>query len=110
MEENLNLHSAGQFPTSEYLSSVVYSGHPLYGTAALGRPSLSSGAQRLIDVLDGMGDDEILHCQAWGGVNVLAEVLFHVQKNRVPYEFDRFVKKIRVYTISDQDNTGPWIR
>ena len=57
-----------------------------------------------------MGDDETLHCQAWGGVNVLAEVLFHVQKNRVPYEFDRFVKKIRVYTISDQDNTGPWIR
>ncbi|GAB1738140.1 hypothetical protein NU219Hw_g2671t1 [Hortaea werneckii] len=110
VEDNLNLHSAGQFPTSEYLSSIVYSGHPLYGTEALGRPNLSSGAQRLIDVLDGMGDDEILHCQAWGGVNVLAEVLFHVQKNRVQYEFDRFVKKIRVYTISDQDNTGPWIR
>lgn len=72
--DNLNLHSDGEFPTEEYLASSVKSGHPVYGTAAIGKP-LSSGAQRLIEVLDGMPDDEILHCQAWGGTNVLAEAL-----------------------------------
>lgn len=107
---NLNLHSAGGFPKSEYLSSVVKAGQPVYGTAALGRSNMSSGAQRLIDVVDGMGDEEILHCQAWGGMNVLGEALFYVQRSRVPYELDRFVNKLRVYSISDQDNVGPWIR
>lgn len=108
--DNLNRHSAGSFPTSEYLSSIVHSGHPVYGTAAIGKSPLSSGASRLIDVADGMGDNEILFTQAWGGVNVLAEALFHVRATRPQIELDRFVQKLRVYTISDQDNAGPWIR
>ncbi|KAK4506637.1 hypothetical protein PRZ48_000369 [Zasmidium cellare] len=108
--DNLNRHSAGEFPTSEYLSSIVKAGHPVYGTAAIGKSPLSSGASRLIDVADGMGDDEVLFTQAWGGVNVLAEALFHVRATRPQIEIDRFVKKLRVYTISDQDNAGPWIR
>lgn len=109
-QDRLNLHSAGHFPSSTYLSSIVYSGHPVYGTAALGKPHLSSGAQRMIDVVDGMPDDEILHCQAWGGVNLFGEVLHYISEHRVKYEVDRFIKKLRIYTISDQDNVGPWIR
>ncbi|KAK5131227.1 hypothetical protein LTR08_001196 [Meristemomyces frigidus] len=108
--DNLNLHSAGGFPTAEYLSSVVKAGQPVYGTAALGMANMSSGAQRLIAVVDGLADDEMLHMQAWGGVNLLGEVLFFVQRTRVPYELNRFLNKLRLYTISDQDNVGPWIR
>jgi len=107
--DNLNLHSDGVFPTEEYLSSIVYSGHPVYGTAAIGKP-LSSGAERLIDVLDGMPDDGILHCQAWGGTNVLGEALAHVRSTRTQLDQEKFYKKIRVYAISDQDNSGVWIR
>lgn len=102
--DNLNLHSAGQFPTEDYLLSVTHSGQPVYGTAALGMSPLSSGAQRMIDVVDGMADDDMLHVQAWGGVNLLGEVLFHVQRSRVQYEIDRFVKKLRLYTISGMQN------
>lgn len=108
--DNLNRHSAGSFPTSEYLSSIVKAGHPVYGTKAIGKSPMSSGATRLIDVVDGMGDDEILFTQAWGGVNVLAEALAHVRSTRAQIEIERFLKKLRVYTISDQDNAGPWIR
>lgn len=107
--DNLNRHSAGGFPTEEYLSSVVRSGHPVYGTAAIGKP-LSSGAERMIEVLDGMDDNEILHCQAWGGANILGEVLAHVRNTRTQLDQDRLYKKIRVYTISDQDNAGMYIR
>ena len=64
----------------------------------------------MIDVVDGMADDEVLHTQAWGGINVLGEALFYVQRTRVPYELNRFISKLRVYSISDQDNVGPWIR
>jgi hypothetical protein len=107
--ENLNKHSAGEFPTEEYLTSIVKSGHPVYGTAAIGKP-LSSGAGRLIEVLDGMADDAVLHCQAWGGTNVLAEVLAHVRSSRTMYDQEKLYAKIRVYAISDQDNSGIWIR
>lgn len=107
--DNLNSHSAGTFPSTTYLSSIVKSGHPVYGTAAIGRP-LSSGAAHLIAVLDGMPDDSILHCQAWGGVSVLGEALAHVRSTRTQYDLEKFTRKIRVYTISDQDNAGVWIR
>lgn len=108
--DNLNKHSSGKFPSADYLSSIIKTGQPVYGTAAIGKSPLSSGATHLIDVVDGLDEDEILHVQAWGGVNTLGEALYHVRATRVPYELDRFVKKLRVYTISDQDNVGPWIR
>jgi hypothetical protein len=107
--ENLNRHSAGKFPTEGYLTSIVKSGHPVYGTAAIGK-ALSSGAERLIEVLDGMAEDAVLHCQAWGGTNVLAEVLAHVRSSRTAYDQEKLYAKIRVYAISDQDNSGVWIR
>jgi hypothetical protein len=108
--DNLNIHSAGGFPTSEYLSSVVKAGQPIYGTAALGLANISSGALYLISVVDGLAADDILHVQCWAGVNLLGEALFYVQRTRVPYEFSRFINKLRIYSISDQDNVGPWIR
>lgn len=107
--DNLNLHSDGVFPTEEYLTSIVRSGHPVYGTAAIGKP-LSTGAERLIEVLDFLPDNETLHCQAWGGTNVLAEALSHVRSTRAQLDQEKFYAKIRVYAISDQDNSGVWIR
>ena len=71
---------------------------------------MSSGAERLIAVADGMPDDELLHCQAWGGINTLAEVLAHVRATRTQYDQDKFYNKLRIYAISDQDNAGMWIR
>jgi hypothetical protein len=79
---NLNTHSAGQFPTEAYLASVVKSGQPVYGTAAIGAPHLSSGAAHLIDVVDSLADMDMLHCQAWGGINLLAEALAYIQRTR----------------------------
>lgn len=107
--DNLNSHSDGEFPTEEYLSSIVRSGHPVYGTAAIGRP-LSSGAERLVEVLEYLPDEEILHVQAWGGTNVLGEALAHVRNTRTQLDQEKLYKKIRVYAISDQDNSGVWIR
>lgn len=59
--DSLNAHSAGSFPTEEYLASVVKSGQPVYGTAAIGMNPISSGAEHLIAVADGMADDGMLH-------------------------------------------------
>lgn len=108
--DNLNTHSAGNFPTAEYLASIVKSGQPVYGTAAIGMSPLSSGASHLISVVDGLASDDLIHVQAWGGINTLAEALFHVRSTRTQHDLRTFVSKLRVYAISDQDNAGPWIR
>jgi hypothetical protein len=46
----------------------------------------------------------------WGGPNTLAQALWKVGATRTPEALDQFVSKLRVYTISDQDDSGPWLR
>ncbi|PIA92869.1 hypothetical protein CB0940_05190 [Cercospora beticola] len=108
--DKLNLHSDGEFPTKAYLESIVKAGHPVYGTDVFKEKTLSEGAKHLIDVVDDLPKDEILHVGGWGGVQTLAEALKYVRSTRKPQQTDEFVSKLRLYTISDQDNAGPWIR
>jgi hypothetical protein len=46
----------------------------------------------------------------WGGANTLAQALRDVRATRTPNEVEALVSKLRVYSISDQDDAGPWIR
>jgi hypothetical protein len=46
----------------------------------------------------------------WGGANTLAQTLWDVRATRTPEELARFVAKLRVYSVSDQDDAGPWLR
>jgi hypothetical protein len=46
----------------------------------------------------------------WGGANTLAQALLRVRATRGPSEVEKFIEKLRVYSISDQDDAGPWIR
>jgi len=63
----------------------------------------------LIQVVD-KKDDRPVWVTVWGGTNVLAQALWKVRSTRTTSEFEKFVSKLRVYTISDQDNSAPWIR
>jgi len=46
----------------------------------------------------------------WGGANTLAQALWDVKYTRTPHELAQFIAKLRVYTISDQDDAGRWLR
>jgi len=46
----------------------------------------------------------------WGGTNVLAQALLKIDHNFSPEDSARLMSRLRVYAISDQDDTGPWIR
>lgn len=46
----------------------------------------------------------------WGGSADLAQALWKVRATRSPDELARFLAKLRVHAIGDQDSTGPWIR
>ena len=69
----------------------------------------SPGSELLIRAVD-RDDPRPLWVTVWGGPNVLAQALWKVRATRSPEELARFVAKLRVYAISDQDDSGPWIR
>lgn len=105
---NLLQHAQG-WPTAEELNNRVYSGQPGYGMAATGPNKISEGAQAIIKAAD-REDPRPLWIALWGGANTLAQALIHVRSTRSPEQTDSFVAKLRVSSISDQDDAGPWIR
>ncbi|KAL0565160.1 hypothetical protein V5O48_016871 [Marasmius crinis-equi] len=105
---NSNVPEAGAFPPAEDLLARVTEGHTVYGLAAFDEPTPSNASTALVAAVD--ASDEPLWTLAWGGSNVLAEALHTVKESRSDEEVASFVRKLRVYTISDQDNAGPWIR
>ena len=108
VRDNLELHEPG-YPKAEYLLSVIKEGRPACGMHAVGEGMDSSGSELLIAVVD-RNDPRPLWVPVWGGPNVLAQALWKIRATRSPEALDKFVAKLRVYTISDQDDSGPLIR
>ncbi len=108
VRDNLELHEPG-YPTADYLLSVVREGRSDYGMDAVGKGMDSPGSQLLIQVVD-RDDPRPVWVPVWGGPNVLAQALWKVRATRSAAEVEKFVSRLRVYTISDQDDSGPWIR
>ncbi|RSL80983.1 hypothetical protein CEP51_006160, partial [Fusarium floridanum] len=82
-------------------------GLPVYGKEALAQPR-SEGAQRLVQRLT--ESSLPLWVLIWGGSNVLAEALDMIRKTRPSAEAAQLRSRLRIYAISDQDDTGDWIR
>lgn len=108
VQPNLLRHAPG-FPSADSLRRLVTTGQPAYGMAAVGPDKTSAGAELIIRAAD-RADPRPLWISVWGGANTLAQALLHVRATRTPAQLARFVSKLRVYTISDQDDAGPWIR
>ena len=108
VRDNLEKHEPG-YPTAEYLLSVIREGRPAYGMAAVGSGMDSPGSDRIIEVVD-RDDPRPVWVPVWGGPNCLAQALWKVRSTRAPEALEKFVAKLRVYTISDQDDSGPWLR
>ncbi|KAH8895350.1 DUF1593-domain-containing protein [Thozetella sp. PMI_491] len=127
---NLNHHAHPdfQYPSAEYLKSIIKSGPPVwklrlyqsspcllmrrqvYGFGAVGADiPLSEGGELLLARILAP-DPAPLWVLVWGGTNVLAQVLLKIQTTYSPEEGAKLRAKLRVYTISDQDDTGSWIR
>ena len=105
---NLLKHDAG-YPSPEYLKSVVKNGLPRYGMNGVGKGKDSEGSEWIIRELR-QPDERPLWITAWGGTNVLAQALYKMRETMPRQEADRLIGKLRVYAISDQDDTGCRIR
>jgi hypothetical protein len=105
---NLVKHEAG-FPGAETLLKLVKQGLPVYGMKGVGDGKDSEGSEWIIRILE-ENDNRPLWICVWGGPNTLAQALYKIKKIKTETEANKLIAKLRVYTISDQDDSGNWIR
>lgn len=108
VQSNLLKHEPG-YPVADALRGVSKLGIPKYGMEGVGEGMDTQGSDWIIEVLD-KEDDRPLWISVWGGPNVLAQALYKIDKTRSEKEVARLIAKLRVYTISDQDDSAMWIR
>jgi hypothetical protein len=105
---NLLKHESG-FPDVGSLLSLVKRGRAEYGMLGVGEGKDSEGSEWIIKVLEERDDRPLWIC-VWGGPNTLAQALFRIKESRTEAEANRLIGKLRVYAISDQDDSGIWMR
>ncbi|MGD1155538.1 MAG: nucleoside hydrolase-like domain-containing protein [Terriglobia bacterium] len=108
VRNNLLVHAPG-YPEAADLLARIKSGRAEYGLAAVGEGKDTEASKWIISVVD-KPDPRPVWVPVWGGAVDLAQALWKVKRTRSPVAVDAFVKKLRVYSISDQDDTGAWMR
>lgn len=108
VQPNLLRHAPG-YPPAQALLALVKQGPAKYGMEAVGQEHDTEGSNWIIKVLE-EPDTRPLHVSVWGGVNTLAQALFKIRATKSPAEAKRLIDKLWVYTISDQDDSGIWLR
>ena len=103
VRDNMELHEPG-FPTADKLLACTAQARSTQDLDAAAQAEASAGVTMLIEAVD-RDDPRPLWVTIWGGPSVLGQALWRVRANRSPEEVTKFVSKIRVYSISDQDPT-----
>lgn len=105
--ENESKQEIGYWPSVDYLRSRTMLGSTIMGMKFIGEGNDSEGSNYIID-LAAEDDDRPIWITVWGGGNTFAQAMWRVQKEQSQEEFEAFLQKFRVYTITDQDR--PWSR
>ncbi|MBD0426173.1 DUF1593 domain-containing protein [Aquisalinus flavus] len=108
VHDTLKQHAPG-YPTERHLLSLVLDGQPGYGMESVGEGQDTEGSNVIIRELE-KDDDRPLWISVWGGANTLAQALHTIRETRGAGEAAEMISKLRVYTISDQDDSGIWLR
>ncbi len=108
VQPNLLVHEKG-YPSYESLKALVKKGLPVYGMEGVGKGKDSEGSEWIVQQLI-KKDDRPIWFSIWGGPNTLAQALYKIKETYSAQEAAKIYQKVRIYTISDQDDSGPWIR
>ena len=102
IEQENGQQSIGYWPSADYVKSRAVMGSVRGGIKAIGEGNDSPGSDLLIRLAD-EDDPRPIYVAAWGGANTLAQAIWRVKQTRSAAEVSRFVRKFRIYTITDQD-------
>ena len=110
---HLRVH-AGNWPDAAALDKVVAAGIPVFGKAegdgfAEERWNENDGVKLLLNAMQ-KDDPRPLWIGLWGGANTLAQALWLAERRMEAPAFFAILHKLRIYSISDQDYAGKWLR
>jgi len=108
VQPNLIKHDR-RYPAAAKIFGLISTGQPDYGMAAIGTGKDTSGSNAIVRALESP-DPRPLWVTVWGGPNTLAQALLTLKAIHSAAETSRLLAKLRVATISDQDDSGAWIR
>ena len=92
----------GYWPSADYIRSRAMMGSRRAGIGVIGPDNDSPGSELLIRLADEDDDRPIWLC-SWGGANTFAQAVWRVKQERSEEELRKFLRKFRLYTITDQD-------
>lgn len=92
----------GYWPSPGYLRSRTVLGSQKMGMRFIGKENNSPGSDLIIKLAD-EADERPIWVLAWGGGNTVAQSIWQVQQTRSPEGLKAFLRKLRVYAITDQD-------
>lgn len=92
----------GYWPSAEYLRSRVVYGSRNRGMKFIGEGNDSDGSRLIIEQA-GKKDKRPLWVLLWGGGNTVAQAVWRVKQERSEADLQKFLKKICIYAITDQD-------
>ncbi len=107
VQPNLAKHADG-FPTADELQAKIVSGNPQRGEKAIGEGHDTAASKRLIEIVDA-DDPRPVNVTIWGGQTDFVQALWRVTQDRSPEDIAKFIAKLRVYDIADQDDIQPLI-
>ncbi len=105
LEDEMGKQAIGYWPSSDYMRKRAMLGSLELGRRMIGEANRSEGSDHIVRLAD-EDDDRPIWILAWGGANTFAQAIWQVQQERSPEEVSAFLRKFRVYTITDQD--VPW--
>lgn len=92
----------GYWPSADYLRKRTMFGSMLMGMDKIGVNNNSDGSNLIIQLAD-EEDNRPIWVTFWGGGNTLAQSIWQVQQTQSKSELKAFLRKLRVYAITDQD-------
>lgn len=101
-EEQTQPQELGYWPSVDYIRSRVMMGSQRAGIGVIGEENDTPGSRKIIELIDEADERPIYFC-AWGGANTLAQAIWRVKQERSEAELKKFLRKIHLYTITDQD-------
>ncbi len=113
VRSNLERHDP-RYPHAETLRGCIKAGKEVAGLkvpvgASVGQGKDTEASEWIVRVVE-RPDPRPVWVVIWGGSTDLAQALWRVRRDRKSEEFSRFMAKLSVHAIGDQDSTGPWIR
>ncbi len=97
-----------EYPTADYLRSIVATGQKGYGSDAVGKGLSSEGSELLIKSFESE-DPRPLYIVVNAGSNTLAQALYDYEKSHSKRELQALIARLRVFENGAQDDAGAYI-